>query len=94
MAANKANLRSYSMGSDVPQGTVLGPLVFLVYANDLPNNIASSVCLFADNCVIYWEIKSASEVSVPQPEINQVSKWCKLRHTKFITNKGKHMSVS
>ena len=45
--------------SCIPQDTVLGPLRFLTYINDLPNNIHSSIRLFADHCVglLYREIK-------------------------------------
>ena len=39
--------------SGVPQGTVLGPLMFLVYINDLNESISSSIRLFADDCVMY-----------------------------------------
>ena len=40
----------------VPQGTVLAPLLFLVYINDLPKNIVSSVKLYADDVLIYRTI--------------------------------------
>ena len=38
--------------SCVPQGLVLGPVLFLIFIDDLPDNIKSSVCLFADDCPV------------------------------------------
>ena len=43
--------------SGVPQGTVLGPLLFSLYINDISSDIGSEIRLFADNCVCYREIK-------------------------------------
>ena len=39
--------------SSVPQGTVLGPTLFLIYINDIADNINSTIRLFADDTVVY-----------------------------------------
>ena len=43
--------------SGVFQGSVLGPVLFLFFINDLPENIRSPVRIFADDCVLYMNIK-------------------------------------
>ena len=45
------------MVSGVPQGTVLGTLLFLPHINDLPSVVSSKVRLFADDCLIYRNIE-------------------------------------
>ena len=61
--------------SGVPQGTVLGPLLFLAYINDLPNNISSEVRLFADDCVMYRPIHDNSDVESLQQDLDKLNVW-------------------
>ena len=61
--------------SGVPQGTVMGPLLFLVFINDLPESVNSSVKLFADDCLIYRPIITPSDTTKLQEDLNQLAKW-------------------
>jgi hypothetical protein len=61
--------------SGVPQGTVLGPLLFLLYINDLPDKLSCKTRLFADDCVVYSSGKSELHLAHLQDNLNQLQKW-------------------
>ena len=63
------------VNSEVPQGTVLGPLLFLIYINDIENNNDSQLRLFADYCFLYRVIKSACDCVNLQNDISQLCDW-------------------
>ena len=63
--------------SGVPQGTVLGPLLFSLYINDIMVGIESEIHLFADACVCYHQIYSIEDTSKLQNDIDQLGKWAK-----------------
>ena len=61
--------------SGVPQGTVLGPLMFLLYINDIGDNINSSIKLFADDCLLFRKIKTSEDTKVLQKDLSQLCNW-------------------
>lgn len=60
------------MTTGIPQGSVLEPLLLMLYINDLPDHISSNIRLFADDCVLYKKITSAVDASVLQDDLKHV----------------------
>jgi len=61
--------------SGVPQGTVTGPLLFLVYINDLPSRVRSTVRMFTDDCLLYQEIHSMNDTKIFQDDLDSLQAW-------------------
>ena len=61
--------------SGVPQGSVLGPVLFLIFINDLPDNISSSVCQFVNDCVLYRNIHSLQDCLTLQEDLTSLGQW-------------------
>ena len=58
-----------SVDSVVPQGAVLGPLLFLPRTNNLPSIVTSQVRLFADDCLLYHPIRSVVDKEAFQCDV-------------------------
>ena len=63
--------------SGVPRGTVLGPLLFSLYINDISSDIESEIRLFADDCVCYREIKDEEDTIKHQRDIDRLGAWAR-----------------
>ena len=80
--------------SGVPQESVLGPVLFLIFINDLLDNIRSSVCLFADDCVLYRNIKTLTDCQILQDDLNSLGQWETDWQMKFNVAKCHSMRVT
>ena len=83
-----------NVDSGVPQGTVLGPLMFLIYINDIGSNISSTIRLFADNSLLYREVKSESDCHTLQSDLDRLVEWSKRWQMNFNSIKFYFLRIS
>ena len=75
----------------MPQGSVLGPLLFLIYINDLADQIRSSLKLFADDVKLISSLDSANKQLIVQDDLNTITNWSEAWLIKLNVNKCKVM---
>ena len=73
--------------SGVPQGSVLGPLLFLAY--DIWRNMASTVRLFADDCIIYRKIVKDEDMEILHRDLDRLGEWAVENAMKMYPSKNK-----
>ena len=80
--------------SGVPQGTVLGPTLFLLYINDISADILSQLRLFADDCLIYRPIYSNKDDERLQRDLNSLTQWASIWQMEFNVAKCNILQIS
>ena len=72
-------MNSYSewipVTSGIPPGSVLGPILFVIYINDLPDNIQSNCYMFADDTKVFKDIYMIKDMEILQQDMQELEKW-------------------
>jgi len=61
--------------SGVPQGSVLGPILFTMFVNDIPSIVSSPTLLFADDTKMFRIVKNSDDHTVLQHDLNLLYEW-------------------
>lgn len=73
---NCASSTCVRVDSGVPQGSVLGPLLFLIFINDIVSGLSVGVKLYADDCILYNKIECTEDQIRLNRDFEKVVEWC------------------
>ena len=94
VVVNGSKSEKHRVTSGVPQGSVLGPLLFLLYINDIEEGISSTIRLFADDSALYREIKSEEDTIKLQEDLFKLQEWANVWQMKFNVKKCKILRIT
>ena len=79
--------------SGVPQGSVLGPVLFVCFINDMPEAVRSVIYLYADDIQIFREVNSEEDTIALQRDLDQLVQWEHMWQLRFNVDKCKVMHL-
>ena len=74
---NGSTSKTLTVSSGVPQGSVMGPVLFLLYVNDIPEQVECDISMFADDTKIHTSVKNIADSRRLQTDLNLLVKWAK-----------------
>ena len=62
MAVDGKSSQEYRVNAGVSQGSILGPILFLLYINELPDDVICNIAIYADDTILYSKCDQASDL--------------------------------
>ena len=95
MVINGETSDTKSINAGVPQGSILGPMFFLIYINDIVNNISCNTKLFADDTPLFLVVDNEYEAAEQlNKDIESIQQWSQKWLIKFNPDKTEIMTIS
>jgi hypothetical protein len=73
--------------SGIPQGSVLGPVLFVIFINDMPQVVDSHIQMFADDAKLFSKVDNDEDIATFQTDLNSLAEWAKKWQLQFNVNK-------
>jgi len=93
VSINGAQSEWMNVTSGIPQGSVLGPVLFVIYLNDLPECVISEAYLFADDTKLYRIIYEQNDHCILQSDLDKLQDWSDIWLLRFHPDKCKAMTI-
>ena len=93
MVVNGISSHRVPVTSGVPQGSVLGPVLFVLYINDLPAHVNCGTKMFADDTKIYRQVSSIEDCKALQKDLQGLESWANTWQMQFHPNKCKVLRI-
>ena len=82
-----------SVTSGIPQGSVIGPVLFVIFINDLPEVTQSIAQMFADDTKVFRSMVTDDDRELLQEDIDQLAKWANIWQLRFNADKCKVLHI-
>ena len=83
----------FAVLSGIPQGSVLGPLLFIIFVQDLPQWVTNSIMMFADDTKLWARISRQEDGEALQRDLRKLEEWSKMWLLSFNPEKCKVMHI-
>ena len=94
VVVNRQTSQSAGVLSGVPQGSVLGPMLFLMYINDIAEGVTSQMRMLADDSIVYRQILTPADHFTLASDLNKLLSWAKTWQMDFNVSKCAVLSVT
>ena len=80
--------------SGVPQGSILGPLLYILYVNDLPTVVKTRTLMYADDIKLFTTVSNNEDAALLQRDIDNIVSWATTWNLRFNPCKTLHMTFT